>query len=584
MKSQTDQEDLNKLRHTAAHVLAAAVLDLWPEAKLTLGPPIEDGFYYDIEFPAPISEADLKRIEKQMKKILPKWKEFTHEEVLPEAARKIFAGNQYKLELIDEIAARGEKITLYTCGGFTDLCRGGHVEAPSKEVKHFKLLSLAGAYWRGDEKNAMLTRIYGTAFPSKEELGEFLNMREEAKKRDHRKLGQQLDLFTFSPLVGAGLPLFTPKGTTIRDELSNFLWNIQRPLGYQKTDIPHLAKPELYKTSGHWDKFAENLFHVKGKGGEEFVVKPMNCPHHTQIYASRPRSYKDLPLRYAEITKVYRDEQAGELLGLARVRSITQDDAHVFCTPGQMRAEIATVMEIIKKFYALFSFELRVRLSLSDPKTPEAYLGTREIWDEAEGALRESLMAQNMAFDEKKGEAAFYGPKIDFTAIDSLKRAWQLATVQLDLNMPARFGLTYKDKDGSDKTPVMIHRAITGAQERFIAILLEHYAGALPAWLSPVQAIILPISDEQNDYARDVARQLRESGPGIRGAGLRVEVDARPESIGKKIREAEMQKIPYMLVVGKKEAEAGTVSVRQRGSEKSKIIPADQFIPDLRPV
>lgn len=577
-------------------MLAAAVLDLWPEAKLTLGPPIEDGFYYDIDFSTlrqaqgqlP-SESDLGRIEKQMKKILPRWTEFTHEEVSPEAAREVFTGNQYKLELIDEIVARrvksqgdhavqAEPITLYTCGGFTDLCRGGHVEHPNKELKHFKLLSLAGAYWRGDEKNAMLSRIYGTAFFSKEELDEFLKMREEAKKRDHRKLGQALDLFTFSPLVGAGLPLFTPKGTIIRDGLSNFLWSIQRPLGYQKTDIPHLARPELYKTSGHWDKFAENLFHVRGRGGEEFVVKPMNCPHHTQIYASRPRSYKDLPLRYAEITKVYRDEQAGELLGLARVRSITQDDAHVFCTPEQMRAEIATVMEIVKKFYAPFSFELRVRLSLSDPKKPEAYLGTQEIWQEAEGALRESLKQKKMAFDEKEGEAAFYGPKIDFTAIDSLKRAWQLATVQLDLNMPSRFGLTYTDKDGSDKTPVMIHRAITGAQERFIAILLEHYAGALPAWLSPVQAIVLPISDEQNEYAVKVADELRSpTSPRLRGAGLRVEVDARPESIGKKIREAEMQKIPYMLVVGKKEVEANTVSIRERGSDKTVTIPADQF-------
>lgn len=581
MNSAAHESNLDALRHTAAHVMAAAVLELMPKAKLTLGPPIDDGFYYDFELLETISEKDLEKIENKMREILPTWTEFTHREVSGEEAKDFYKDNPYKQEIVDAIMERGEKITLYTCGGFTDLCRGGHVENPAKELKHFKLLSVAGAYWRGDEKNAMLTRIYGTAFASKKELKEFLTMREEAKKRDHRKLGKELDLFTISPLVGSGLPLFTPKGTAIRDALESFVWTLQRRRGYAKVAIPHLAKPELYKTSGHWDKFADNLFHVKGKGGEEFVVKPMNCPHHTQIYASRPRSYKELPLRLAEVTTVYRDEQAGELMGLARVRSITQDDAHVFCRPDQMATEIGMVMDIINDFYKAFDFELKVRLSLSDPKHQEDYLGTREVWEQAEGALREALNARTLLFEEKEGEAAFYGPKIDFTAIDSLKRSWQLATVQLDFNMPARFKLTYTDENGKDAAPVMIHRAITGSLERFMAILLEHYAGALPAWLSPVQVMLLPISDDQNTYAEDIARQLQE-------AGVRVQVDERSESIGKKIREAQLQKAPYMLIIGKKEVADGTVAVRSRekGDEGAKSLTdfVEAVKADLRPL
>lgn len=547
---------LEALRHSAAHLLAAAVLELWPAAKLTLGPAIEDGFYYDFDLgKVTISMKDLAPIEKKMKKILETWKEFTHREASTEAVRDLFKNNPYKLELIEEIAARGEPITLYKAGNFEDLCRGGHVEAPSKELRHFKLLAVAGAYWRGDESKPMLTRIYGTAFPTAEGLIAHLNMLEEAKKRDHRKFGQQLDLFTFSPLVGPGLPLFTPRGTHIRDQLSDFLWQLQSARGYQKVDIPHLARPALYQTSGHWDKFGDNLFHVRGRGNEAFVMKPMNCPHHTQIYASRPRSYRDLPLRLAEITKVYRDEQAGELLGLARVRSITQDDAHVFCAAAQIESELAIVMDIIKDFYAPFGFTLEVRLALSDAKNPDAYLGTRDVWQGAEESLRSSLLERGMAFSVEEGEAAFYGPKIDFTAIDSLKRRWQLATVQLDFNMPERFGLVYTDAQGNQQTPVMIHRAITGAQERFMAILLEHYAGHLPLWLSPTQAAVLPMADDQKEYAEDVAAQLR-------AAGIRVDVDWRSVSIGKKIREAELLKVPVMLIVGKKEVEDQTVAVR----------------------
>jgi threonyl-tRNA synthetase len=551
-------DKLEAMRHTAAHLLAAAVKDLWPGTHNAIGPAITEGFYQDFDLgDRVISESDFPKIEKRMYRLLKNWGEFDERIVSAEEARKLFAENPYKLELIEELAAANKQLTVNDPGNFLDLCRGGHMEKPNKELRAFKLLSVAGAYWRGDEKNKMLTRIYGTAFATQEELEEFLERREEAKKRDHRKLGKELDLFVFSPLVGAGLPLFTPKGTVIREELSRWLWELQGVQGYQKTDIPHLAKPELYKISGHWDKFGDSLFHVRGKGDEEFVVKPMNCPHHTQIFAARPRSYRDLPMKLAEITKVYRDEQAGELLGLARVRSITQDDAHVFCAKENMRQEIATAMGIIRDFYRPFNFELKIRLSLSDPATPDAYLGTREIWEEAENSLRGALKAQDAEFVEESGEAAFYGPKIDYTAIDSLKREWQLATVQLDLNMPERFGLKYTNAAGAEETPIMIHRAISGAQERFIAILLEHYAGALPLWLSPTQVKILPIADDQIGYATKIREHLE-------AAGVRVEIDERSESIGKKIREAQLMKTPIMLIIGKKEEAEGVVAVRTR--------------------
>lgn len=383
-------------------------------------------------------------------------------------------------------------------------------------------------------------------------------MEQEPNIPDHRKIGQELDLFTFSEHVGSGLPLFTPKGTIIRKQLENFLWSILEPLGYEQVWIPHITKPELYKTSGHWDKFKDDLFHVKGHKDDNFVIKPMNCPHHTQIYASRPRSYRDLPMRYCENTTVYRDEQAGELLGLARVRSITQDDAHIFCRPDQIQEEISRVLQSISKFYSAFDFTMEARLSLRDPKTPEKYLGSEEIWENAERILEEALVANNFPTPEKaEGEAAFYGPKIDFTAKDSLGRTWQLATAQLDFNMPARFELEYTAEDGSRQQPVMIHRAILGAYERFIAVLLEHYNGSLPLWLSPVQVAVLPILDEVAPYAQSVVDALQREG-------IRVTTDSRNESIGKKIKDASDQKIPVLLIIGKKEVADGTVSVRSK--------------------
>lgn len=556
--SKKDQPNLEAMRHTAAHLLAAAVKDLWPGTHNAIGPAIADGFYQDFDFgDRTISQEDFPKIEKRMRELLKNWGPFAERNVTAEEARQLFADNPYKLELIEDFAREGKKISVNNPGNFLDLCRGGHAKEPRQDLKYFKLLSLAGAYWRGDEKKKMLTRIYGTAFFLKEELDEHLKNLAEAKKRDHRKLGKELDLFTFSPLVGPGLPLFTPRGTTIRRELEKFLQSIQEPLGYQAVTIPHLARPELYKTSGHWDKFEADLFHVRGKHDEEFVMKPMNCPHHTQIYASRPRSYRELPLRFSEVTMVYRDEQAGELQGLSRVRSITQDDAHVFCQPDQVQAEMEKVLQIVERFYAAFSLELSYRLSLWDAAAPEKYLGAAQTWEKSQEALRQVLQSRGVNFTEAVGEAAFYGPKIDFMARDSLGRTWQMATTQLDFNMPGRFGLTYAGQDGHEETPVMIHRAIAGSYERFLAILLEHYAGALPLWLSPIQVTVLPIADEQTTYAKNIVAQLVT-------ANIRTELDDRSESIGKKIRDAQTQKVPAMLIIGKKEVEAGTVALRLR--------------------
>ncbi len=558
MSEQESRLDLEAMRHTAAHVLAAASQKLRPETRLGVGPAIDDGFYHDIDVDQNYTEEDLKALEKQMKKIQAQNLPITHRMVSKDEARQMFANDPFKLELIDEIPEEEVGISDMGDGFFITLCRGGHVPS-TKDIGHFKLTRLAGVYWKGDESRQQLQRIYGVLFPTKEELDEYLKNLDEAKKRDHRKLGQQLDLFTFSPLVGPGLPLFTPRGTIIREELQNFIYAIQAKHGYQRVSIPHLAKPDLYKTSGHWDKFADDIFHVTGKNDNKFVIKPMNCPHHTQVYAGKPRSYRDLPLRYSEVTMMYRDEQAGQLQGLSRVRSITIDDGHVFCRPDQIEQEIDIIMSMIDEFYSAFDFELSFRLSLSDPAKPEQYLGDRSIWDQAETALRDVLMRKGVTFTETPGEAAFYGPKIDFVARDSLKRDWQLATIQLDFNQPHRFGLTYTDESGNEMEPVMVHRAITGSFERFMSILLEHYAGSLPVWLSPTQTVILPIADSHKEFAEKVALLLKEQG-------IRAEVDDRSLSVGKKIREAEVMRVPVMLVVGDKEIEANSVAVRTHGN------------------
>jgi threonyl-tRNA synthetase len=553
---------LQNQRHSLAHLLAAAVIKLYPGTKRTIGPAIDNGFYYDFEFKEPITDKDLPKIEKEMKKLLKTWSTFERREISADEAREIFKDNPYKLELIAEFSKEGQTLTMYKSSQyFEDLCRGGHTEDMSKiDPESFKLSKIAGAYWRGDEKNKMLTRIYGLAFETKEELEKYLKMLEEAEKRDHKKLGVKLDLFTFSELVGPGLPLWTPKGTLVRNLLDDYIWELRKSIGYQKVEIPHITKKDLYETSGHWSKFKDDLFKINTRDGHLFAMKPMNCPHHTQIYARKLWSYRELPQRYANTTMVYRDEQTGELSGLARVISITQDDAHVFCRFSQAKEELSAIWDkVVEPFYKSFGFDLKLRLSLHDPAQQEKYLGGQEHWKEAEATLRELAKQRNMEFFEGVGEAAFYGPKLDFMATDSLGRQWQVATIQLDMNMPERFDLYCIDEHGQRERIVMLHAAIMGSTERFLSILIEHTSGNLPLWLSPVQVSVLPISEKQVGYAKQVAGELR-----VAGCELRVEIDERSESIGKKIREASMQKIPYQLIVGEKEIEAGKVSVRQR--------------------
>ncbi len=554
-------DQLQNKRHTLAHLLAAAVLEHYPHAKLTLGPAIDTGFYYDIDFAggATLTDEGLKDVQKSMKKMLNTWTEFTHKEVSKEEAAAVFAGNPYKLELIEEIAGKGEPITLYTCGGFTDLCRGGHCEHPNKDISAdaFKLDKVAGAYWRGDEKNPMLSRVYGLAFDTAEELQAYETQLEEAKKRDHRKLGKELDLFTFSELVGSGLPLWTPKGTVLRHELDTFIWQLRSKHEYQRVTIPHITKKDLYQTSGHWEKFADELFRITTREGKEYALKPMNCPHHTQIFDRTPHSYREMPQRYAETTMVYRDEQSGELGGLTRVLSITQDDSHVFCRHNQVREEFFRIWDIIDTFYGTFGFKLRVRLSFHEPTEMEKYLGTKEIWDGAENALRQIAEERKADYFEAQGEAAMYGPKLDFMAKDSIGREHQVATIQLDMNLPERFDLSCINEKGEKERIVMIHCAIMGSIERFSAVLIEHLGGNFPLWLSPVQVSVIPVADAHAGYARQVYESLK-------AIDIRAIFDDSNESMGKKIRNAKKEKLPYFIVIGDKEVAAKNVTLESR--------------------
>ncbi len=555
---------IEQTRHSFAHLLAAAVRELYPEAKTTIGPAVDNGFYYDFEFPAgiTISEKEFPKIEKTMRKILPEWKEFEKISVSADEAKKQFANNPYKLELINEIIKKGEDITLYKSGKFTDLCRGGHTEIADMNAGAFKLERVAGAYWRGDEKNKMLTRIYGLAFASKDELDTHVIQIEEAKKRDHKKIGRELGLFVFSELVGSGLPLWTPRGTLVRDLLDDYVWQLRREKGYMRVTIPHITKKDLYEKSGHWAKFKDELFKIETREGHTFAMKPMNCPHHTQIYDAELRSYRDMPQRYAETTMVYRDEQSGELSGLSRVRSITQDDAHVFCRENQIEEEMFAVWDIIDKFYGTFGFGLQVRLSLHDPEHFEKYIGSKETWTRAEKQIK--------AIVEKRGtknvigglgEAAMYGPKIDFMATDSIGRTLQVATIQLDFNMPDRFELKCVNEKGEKEQIVMIHCAIMGSIERFVATLLEHTAGNLPLWLSPVQVKITPV--RESNYEK-----VREVGEILEAVGLRVDADVSDTGFGKKVREAKDFKIPYTIIIGDKDMEKGVVTLESRDRGK----------------
>lgn len=556
--SQQEATPIFKTRHSLAHVLLMAINKHYKDALPTIGPVTENGFYYDVDFDTTkIGPDDLARLEKTMKEIISEHLDFVVEIVTKEKAKELFANNPFKLEIIDGIKSEGEDITLYHTGTeFFDLCEGPHV-LNTKEIDSdgFMLSHIAGAYWRGDEKNPMLTRIYGLAFGSKEELDAYILQQEEAKKRDHRILGKQLKLFTFSDLVGPGLPLWTPRGTIIREELNDYVWSLRKKHGYQKVTIPHITKSDLYVKSGHWAKYADDLFKIDTRDGHMFCMKPMNCPHHAQIFASDMRSYRELPIRYCETTMVYRDEQSGELSGLQRVLSITQDDAHVFCRESQLEAEVLSVWNIISSFYNTFGFTLIPRFSRRDITAPEKYMGKEEGWNKAEEAIKAILESKSKdVWVDGVGEAAFYGPKIDFMAKDSIGRTWQVATIQLDFVQPANFELEFVNEEGKREQPVMIHCAIMGSIERFMSTLIEHTAGNFPLWLSPNQITILPITDKHHEYAQSVEKQLLD-------ADIRVELDNGREGLGKKIRQAREMRTPYWVVIGDAEVTNGTVTL-----------------------
>jgi threonyl-tRNA synthetase len=575
----SDTEHLHNLRHTLAHLLATATKEWDPAVKLGIGPVTEDGFYYDFKFsegriPSP---EDLTKLETSMRALIGKKLAMSGREIDKTEGEKLFADQPFKTELLTEYAGEGKTLTAYTVGEFTDLCKGGHLDNTSAiDPEGFSLTKIAGAYWRGDEKNPMLTRIYGVAFTTKVERDTYITQLEEAKKRDHRKLGKELGLFVFSDLVGAGLPLWTPKGTILREVLNDYVWQLRKKRGYQKVTIPHITKKGLYETSGHWSKYADDLFKVSTREGHEYAMKPMNCPHHAQIFAAFPHSYRDMPQRFAETTMVYRDEQSGELSGLSRVLAITQDDAHVFCREVQIEEEVFAIWDIIDNFYSTFGFnELRVRFSRHDPDNFDKYLGTPETWKKSEDAIL-SLMKKRGIIDyiDGKGEAAIYGPKIDFIAKDSIGRTQQIATIQLDFNQPKNFGLVCTNEKGEKEMIVMIHCAIMGSIERFLSVLIEHLGGNFPLWLAPTQVALLPISDDQMPFTNEIAAKLRE-------ADIRVDVYGESESLGKKIRATREERIPYRIVVGKNEVAEGKVSLESREGEKSGPYSPDELLRKL---
>ena len=568
-----DPEGKHAYWHSSAHLMAEAIEDLFPGVKFGIGPSIENGFYYDIDFgDYKITEEDLSRIEERMRFFAKKNEPICRSEISKTEAKETFQkkGDPYKLELID--ALEDGTISFYTQGNFTDLCRGPHLPNTGY-IKAIKLLSLAGAYWRGDEHNKQLTRVYGITFPKESLLTEYLTMLEEAKKRDHRRLGKELGLFAFSQRVGQGLPLWLPRGAMLRERLENFLRSVQKEYGYLPVITPHIGQKALYETSGHWAKYGADSFRPieTPQEGEVFLLKPMNCPHHCEIYRSAPRSYRDLPLRLAEFGTVYRYEQSGELHGLTRVRGFTQDDAHIFCRPDQLKEEFLKVIDIILYIFRVLEFaDYEAQISLRDRTDHSKYIGTDENWEKAEQAIIEAAAEKGLPTRTEYGEAAFYGPKLDFMVKDALGRRWQLGTVQVDYNLPERFDLEYTGADDQRYRPVMIHRAPFGSMERFVAVLLEHTGGRFPLWLSPDQVAVLPISDKFNDYAQTVAQNLKQDG-------FRVVLDDRNEKIGKKIREAELQRTPYLLILGEREASEQTVSVRARGGVDKGSMPIADF-------
>ena len=569
-----DAEAKHAFWHTSAHLMAEALQELYPGIQFGIGPAIESGFYYDV-MPAAgtvIKESDLAAIEKKMAELVAKKEPIVRQDISKVDALKMFEerGETFKCELINDL--EDGTITLYTQGAFTDLCRGPHL-VNTAEIKAVKLLSVAGAYWRGDEKRPQMTRIYGISFPKKKMLDEYLVLMEEAKKRDHRKIGKELELFAFSEAVGKGLPLWLPKGTALRLRLEDFLKRIQKRFGYQQVMTPHIGQKELWVTSGHYAKYGKDSFQPihTPEEGEEYLLKPMNCPHHCEIYKVMPHSYKDLPLRYAEFGTVYRYEQSGELHGLTRVRSFTQDDAHIFCRPDQLKEEFMKVMDIIFIIFKALNFEnFEAQISLRDPNNKEKYIGSDDVWEKAESAIIEACEYKGLKAKVELGEAAFYGPKLDFMVKDAIGRRWQLGTIQVDYNLPERFDLVYTGADNQKHRPVMIHRAPFGSMERFVAVLIEHTGGKFPLWLTPDQAVVLPISEKYNDYAKEVADKLAQFD-------VRAIVDDRNEKIGRKIRDNELKRIPYLLIVGENEMNEGKISVRKQGEGDQGVMTPDEF-------
>jgi len=572
-------QNLDNIRHSLAHLLATAVLKKFPKAKLGIGPTIENGFYYDFLLPRRLSPDDLKEFEREMRNMISAKLNVSNRKVTPAKARTAMKGQPFKLELIKDFIKEKKSLTLYATGSvFIDLCKGGHVKNTGGiNPDSFQLTSIAGAYWKGNEKNKQLQRIYGVAFATKKELDEHLAMLEEAKKRDHRKLGKDLELFYISEEVGPGLPLFYPNGAMLRRIVENYITNLQEKHGYKAIWIPHITKEDLYKMSGHLDKYDAMYPPMELKNEASYYIKPMNCPHFMMLYKSTPHSYRELPIRWTSTTTNYRYEKSGELSGLTRVRALTQDDCHVFARQDQIEQEINIMMNMIEEAYKKFEFyEFWIRISTRDPSNHKKYIGDKSVWQSSEQILQNLIQKRGWKYEIGEGEAAFYGPKLDFMFKDVLGREWQLSTIQLDMNLPKRFLLEYIDTDGSKKEPVIIHRAVLGSTERFLGILIEHFAGAFPFWLAPVQVAILPINDKNGAYIQKIEQKLRENN-------IRFETNKRNESIGKKIREAELQKIPYLLIIGDKEVSANTVAVRERGKGDMGAMTLANFIKPLLP-
>ncbi|WKZ27912.1 MAG: threonine--tRNA ligase [Candidatus Dojkabacteria bacterium] len=572
-----DKEYLEKLRHSAAHLLAAAVMDLWPDTKRTIGPAIDDGFYYDFEFSNPISADDLESIEKKMKEIVKNWKGFKRRELSKDEALKECKGNEYKTELINEFSQAGEIISFYDSGEFSDLCRGGHVENPSKELEHFKLLSLAGAYWRGDEKNTMLTRIYGTAFTTSEDLDEFLKQKELAKERDHRKIGKELEIYYIDEVVGKGLVMWLPNGTIMKNEVEKLACEMEEKAGYVRVSTPHIAKKELFLKSGHLPYYEKDMYPGMEMDDGTYYLKAMNCPHHHQIYLHKPKSYKDLPLRIAEYGMVYRNELSGTLAGLLRVRGLEMNDAHIYLRKDQIKDEFKKVLKLTTDYFELFNLkDFWFRLSKWDPKHTEKYINEPKNWEYSEQILREVLQEMDVNFIEADDEAAFYGPKVDVQFKSVIGREETMSTIQLDFLAKERFGLSYTDKDGQDNNEVfVIHRAPLSVHERFMAFLIEHFGGNFPAWLAPEQVRIIPISEDNLTYAEKLNSELNK-------ARIRSSVDSNSERMQAKVREAQKMKVPYMLIVGKKEEADNTVSLRYRNGKEVRGVDFEKLLSQLK--